>query len=169
MTSEQRDSQRSRVYEAEAQLARIIDTRLDYPSIQLFGSDIVVPDDRKFGDLESVQRYVDAVLRLNWVAARWPVPAARPVSVRARASAQRAHYEQATATIALPPFEAGGGWALRELVVLHELAHHVTDAAQPMHGPEFVGNMLVLVEGILGPEAEFILRTTYAENQVAVG
>jgi putative metallohydrolase (TIGR04338 family) len=151
---DQRDSQRSRVYAAETQVARIIDAR-------------VVPDDRKFGDLESVQRYVDAVLALNWVRARWPDAAERAVSVRARAGAGKAHYEHATATIALPPFQAGGGWALRELVVLHELAHHVTDESQPVHGQGFVANLLVLVSELLGPEAEFLLRTTFAENGVA--
>jgi putative metallohydrolase (TIGR04338 family) len=144
----------------------MIDARADYPTIELFGSDVVVPDDRKFGDLESVQRYVDAVLGLNWVRARWPQVAERAVSVRARAGSGKAHYERAPATIALPPFQLGGRWALRELVVLHELAHHVTDESQPMHGQSFVANLLVLVAELLGPEAEFLLRTTFVENAV---
>ena len=169
-----RDIRRSQVYAAEAQVARIVDSRLDYPTIQLFGSEVVVPDDRKFGDLDSVQRYVDAVLGLNWVIERWPGEAARSVSVRPRRGARRAHYEPATATIALPPFEVGGGWGLRELVVLHELAHHLaepdppnlSDAVEPAHGPEFAATMLTLVGELLGPEAEFLLRTTYLENGV---
>jgi putative metallohydrolase (TIGR04338 family) len=165
---DERDGQRSRVYEAEAQVARIIDARNEYPTIVLFGSELIVPDDRKFGDLDSVQRYVDAVLGLNWVGGRWPEAAQRRVSVRPRAGASRAHYERATATIALPPFQRGGRWALRELVVLHELAHHVTETALPMHGPAFVTNLLVLVSELLGPEAEFLLRTTYLENGVAL-
>lgn len=168
MEPDHRDRQRSRVYGAEAQLARIIDARHDYPSLQLFGSEVVVPADRKFGDVESAQRYVDAVLGLNWVRARWPDAAHRSVSVRGRAGGRRAHYEPATATIALPPFEQGGGWALRELVVLHELAHHVTGDVQPPHGPEFVANLLVLVAELIGPEAEFLLRTTYLENGVTI-
>lgn len=166
MPSDQRDSQRSRVYAAENQVARIIDARLDYPTIQLFGSEVVVPDDRKFGDIESVQRYVDAVLALNWVLARWS--SAGPIAVRARRGATKAHYERATATIALPPFEIGGGWGLRELVVLHEMAHHLTGGTQPMHGPVFVANVLVLVAELIGPEAEFLLRTTYLETGVLI-
>ncbi len=168
MEPEQRDAQRGRVYAAEGQLARMIDVRVDYPTIQLFGSEVVVPDDRKFGDLDSVQRYVDAVLGLNWVQARWPEAAARPVSVRARRGAQKAHYEPGTATIALPPFELGGRWGLRELVVLHELAHHVTMGSGAVHGPEFVSALLVLVDELVGPEAEFLLRTTYLENGVTI-
>ena len=166
MLSEQRDTQRSKVYAAEGQVARIIGSRVDYPTIQLFGSELVVPDDRKFGDIDSVQRYVDSVLQLNWVVARWP--GAGSVSVRARRGASKAHYERATTTMALPPFERGGGWGLRELVVLHELAHHLTDASAPHHGPRFVSNLLTLVAELMGTEAEFLLRTTYLENGVEV-
>ncbi|MCW2497065.1 TIGR04338 family metallohydrolase [Jatrophihabitans sp.] len=164
--AEPADRQRSRVYAAESQVIRIIDRRDEFPTIQLFGSDVVVPDDRKFGDLDSAQRYVDAVLALNWVRQRWP--GLGSVTVRARSAAQRAHYEPATATIALPPFEGGGGWALRELVVLHEVAHHLVPGT-PSHGPGFVAAVLVLVGELLGPEAEFLLRTTYLENGVRLG
>jgi putative metallohydrolase (TIGR04338 family) len=164
----QRDSQRSKVYAAENQVGRLVDARGDYPTLSLFGSAVVVPDDRKFGDLDSVQRFVDAVLGLNWVIARWPAVAGKRVRVRARAGARRAHYDPATATIALPPFTLGGKWALRELVVLHELAHHVTDPVLAPHGPEFAGNVLVLVAELMGPEAEFLLRTTYLSNGVRI-
>jgi len=162
-----RDAQRSKVYAAEGQVARIVDARLEYPTIQMFGSELVVPDDRKFGDLDSVQRYVDSVLQLNWVRARWPSVGA--VTVRARQGAGKAHYERDTATIALPPYERGGQWGLRELVVLHELAHHLTPEAAPHHGPDFVANVLALVAELIGPEAEFLLRTTYLENGVDLG
>lgn len=168
MPAEHRDTQRSRVYAAEAQVARMIDARAQFPTVRLFGSEVVVPDDRKFGDIDSVQRYVDSVLALNWVRARWPGPAQRHVSVRARRGAAKAHYERPTATIALPPFEVGGRWGLREVVVLHELAHHLIDETAAHHGPEFVGCLLVLVAELVGPEAEFLLRTTYLENGVAI-
>lgn len=165
MTASLRDSQRSRVYAAEDQVARIVDARRDYPTISLFGSVVTVPEDRKFGDVASVQRYVDAVLALNWVRSRWP-HASTAVSVRARRGAAKATYDRASGTISLPPFETAGRWSLRELVVLHELAHHFTSADTAPHGPEFVANLLVLVEELIGPEAEFLLRTTYAENGV---
>lgn len=163
-----RDTQRSRVYAAEAQVARMIDARGGYPTIALFGSEVVAPDDRKFGDIDAVQRYVDSVLALNWVRARWPDSAGRPVAVRARRGSAKAHYERQTATIALPPFELGGRWGLRELVVLHELAHHFVHESASHHGPEFVGHLLLLVAELIGPEAEFLLRTTYLENGVSI-
>jgi putative metallohydrolase (TIGR04338 family) len=153
-----RDDQRSRVYEAEEVLARMIDRRDDFPVADAFGSRVVVPDDRKFGDVEAVQRYVDAVLALDWVRRAAPQRAALPAWVRARAGATKAEYEFATHTIAVPPHRVGGRWAMRELVILHEIAHHLTpDAA---HGAAFVAQFLQLVEELIGAEAGFLLRAS---------
>jgi putative metallohydrolase (TIGR04338 family) len=158
------DPQRARVYEAEGVLARMIDRRDDFPLAEAFGSRIAVPDDRKFGDIESVQRYVDAVFALRWVRAAAPGAAAVPVRVRPRAGAARAEYEFATHTIAVPPHRVGGRWAMRELVVLHELAHHL--AGEPQHGPAFVGRFLQLVDELVGAEAGFLLRSALLEAGV---
>ncbi len=159
------DSQRSRVYEAEHALARMIDRRLDFPVVSAFGSRVALPDDRKFGDLASVQRYLDAVLALDWV--RAGAHGARPVRVRARAGARKAEYEFATETIAVPPHRVGGQWAMRELVVLHELAHHLCGAAD--HGPAFTAQLLLLVSELVGPEAGFMLRSSLLAAGVRVG
>jgi putative metallohydrolase (TIGR04338 family) len=144
----------------------MIDRRLDYPVAAAFGSRVVVPDDRKFGDIDSVQRYVDAVLALDWVRATAPERAALPVRVRARAGATRAEYEFSTRTIAVPPHRVGGGWAMRELVVLHELAHHLAPADG--HGAAFVARLLELVEELVGFEAAFLLRSTLLDSDVAL-
>lgn len=159
------DPQRALVYEAEGVLAGLIDRRDEYPLAAAFGSRVAVPDDRKFGDIASVQRYVDAVLTLEWVRRRWP-DAARPVRVRARRAARGAHYELETDTIAVPTHRVGGGWAMRELVVLHELAHHLARGAA--HGPEFVATMLELVETLVGAEAGFLLRASLQDAGVPV-
>ena len=156
------DPQRALVYEAEQSLANLIDRRLDFPVVSAFGSRVTLPDDRKFGDLESVQRYVDAVLALDWVAAP-----PGPVRVRARAGATKAEYEFATATIAVPPHRVGGRWAMRELVVLHELAHHLSQAAD--HGPTFTTPFLELITELVGPEAGFLLRAGWLAAGVSVG
>lgn len=166
-----RDGQRSRVYEAETVVRRIFD-RADTGTgreLELFGSRITLPVERKFASVDSVQDYLDRVRALNWVRTDWP-RAAEPVTVRARAGATAAHYEPATATVAVPLHRRGSSWALRELVVLHELAHHLEpdDAELAPHGPEFVGRYLALVDGILGDEAAFVLRTTLLENGVTV-
>jgi putative metallohydrolase (TIGR04338 family) len=151
------DPQRARVYEAESVVAGLIDRRADYPFVDTHGSRVVVPDDRKFGDIDSVQRYADAVLALDWVRTAAPERAAMPVRVRARAGATRAVYEPASNTIAVPTHRVGGGWAMRELVVLHEHAHPLTRGDD--HGPAVVAMLLTLVEEIVGTEAGFLLRS----------
>lgn len=61
-----------------------------------------------------------------------------PVRVRARKGVKAAHYEPG-GVIAVPPVEIGGGWAMRGMVVMHELAHHLTHLAGDGggHGPAF--------------------------------
>ncbi|MFE3290887.1 TIGR04338 family metallohydrolase [Rhodococcus sp. NPDC059234] len=167
-----RDAQRSRVYEAESVVRRIFD-RADAGTgrqLELFGSRITLPTERKFASAESVQDYADRVLALNWVRVRWP-EAATPLNVRVRAGATAAHYEPDSATLAIPVHRRDAAWALRELVVLHEIAHHLepTGADLAPHGPEFVERYLTLVEEILGGETAFVLRTTMAENGVRFG
>lgn len=166
-----RDTQRSRVYQAEAVVRGIFD-RADTGTgrqLELFGSRITLPVEGRFASVESVQDYADRVLALNWLRNRWP-RASVPVTVRVRAGATAAHYEPATNTLAVPTRGRESRWALRELVVLHELAHHLgpDGADEPPHGAGFVGRYLDIVEGVLGTEAGFVLRTTLAENGVRI-
>jgi putative metallohydrolase (TIGR04338 family) len=160
------DAQRSRVYEAEGALAGLVDRRADFPVAVAFGSRVAVPDDRKFGDIDSVQRYVDAVLALDWVRHAFPERAAAPARVRARAGATKAEYDATTGTIAVPPHRVGGRWAMRELVVLHEIAHHLTPGEQ--HGSPFVTAYLQLVAELVGAEAAFLLRSALLDAGVEV-
>jgi putative metallohydrolase (TIGR04338 family) len=163
------DTQRGRVYDAEALVRRIFDRSAEYPIVDVAGSHVTLPPERKFATLESVQRYVDAVLALNWVGARWP-RASVPIAVRARAGQTRAHYERLTGVVAVPLHHGGQAWALRELVVLHEVAHHLADDAdEPAHGADFAGRMVDLVGGIVGDEAAFLLRVTLLDSGAAVG
>jgi putative metallohydrolase (TIGR04338 family) len=115
-----------------------------------------------------VQTYVEKVLALNWVRSGWP-RAAVPVTVRERAGATQAHYERAGAVIAVPGHRSGTGWALRELVILHELAHHLADGDDPTHGGAFVDRLLALVDGVIGPEAMLLMRITMLDNGVRIG
>ncbi|MFC9996552.1 TIGR04338 family metallohydrolase [Nocardia sp. NPDC127526] len=167
-----RDSQRSRVYDAEQLVRRMFDRADEFGArtIEMHGSNLTLPIERRFGSVESVQTYVDRVLALNWVRAHWD-RAAEPVTVRARAGAEAAHYEVEGAVLAVPLRSVNrpdsvvhrrNAWALRELVILHELAHHLEPARSETaaHGPEFCARYLDLVDGIIGPEAALLLRTT---------
>lgn len=162
------DSQRGRVYEAEALVRRVFDRAVDFPVADVAGSHLTLPPERKFAALASVQTYVDSVLALSWVRSRWP-RAELPVVVRARAGNGRAHYERIGSVVAVPLHRRGDAWALRELVVLHEIAHHLAAGNEPDHGPEFVGRMVELVGEIVGQEAGFLLRVTLLDSGVRIG
>ncbi len=165
----ERDRHRARVYAAESLTCRVFDTadRTSARTVELYGSTLTLPVERRFASVESVQHYVDQVLALAWVRATWPDRAGVPVTVRSRGGQSRAHYEQLTATIAIPLHAHNRAWALRELVVLHEVAHHLAaDAQAASHGPEFLDRLLTLVGEIVGPEAAFVLRTALHDNGV---
>ncbi|WP_302050743.1 TIGR04338 family metallohydrolase [Rhodococcoides kyotonense] len=166
-----KDAQRSKVYDAET-MVRLMFDRADernLRTVQIHGSTITLPIERKFASIESVQAYVDAVLQLNWVRERWP-DAGGVVHVRERSGAGASHYERDTQTIAVPLHRRNEAWALRELVVLHELAHHFEppDTELPSHGGEFVERFVTLVEEIIGQEAGFLLRATMLEAGVEI-
>ncbi|TCN45868.1 putative metallohydrolase (TIGR04338 family) [Rhodococcus sp. SMB37] len=161
-----RDTKRTSVYEAESLVRRMFDLADErgLRTVEVAGSHVTLPVERRFASLESAQQYVDKVLALNWVRERWP-RAALPVRVRARSGNTAAHYENDCATIALPVHRDNRAWAFRELVVLHELAHHLDpqdpdDPTEPAHGPAFVDRFLTLVDEIIGPEAAFMLRAS---------
>ncbi len=150
-----RDARRADVYAAEDMVARMFERG---GTVRMHGAELSLPPEARFGDVAGVQRYVDEVLASRAVEAAFP-KARRPVRVRRRAGATRAHYEAARAgepaVIALP-----AGWAMRELVVLHELAHHLDPAPDPPHGPSFVVTFAELAGVVMGPEVQFVLRTT---------
>ena len=169
MTTEpiSRDGQRARVYDAEHLVHRLFDRSGEYPLSEVAGSRVTLPVERRFASIESVQSYVDQVLALGWVRATWQ-RAGVPVVVRGRAGDSRAHYERAGAVMAVPTHRGNSAWAMRELVVLHELSHHLASGPEVAHGPEFVGRMLTVIDGIIGPEAALLLRVTLLDNGVRV-
>lgn len=155
------DAQRSAVYSAEDQWAAAVDRG---GAMDFHGSAITLPAQRRFSGLVELGEYVGEVCERHGMTT--------PL-VRHRRGGTRAHYEQA-GVIAIPTDEP---WAMRECVVLHELAHHrcaleqagrADDGATLDHGPAFTAAMLVLVEAELGPEAALVLRTAYQSNLVVV-
>ena len=164
-----RDSQRSRVYAAEEFVRTLFDRAAEHNSraVDFFGTSITLPPEARFASVESVQRYLDQVLALPAVAARWPAPA--PVSVRSRRAASAAHYEStADGGVIAVPQRLSADWAMREWVVLHELAHHLLRGCVegPAHGPEFTATFCELAAAVMGPEAGHVLRVVYAKQGV---
>ncbi|MFV0495863.1 TIGR04338 family metallohydrolase [Mycobacterium sp.] len=161
-----RDAQRAKVYAAEAFVRTVFNRAAEHGmrSVEFFGTQLTLPPEGRFASVESVRRYVDDVLALPMVCRQWPGTA--PLRVRARRGATAAHYEyrDGVGTIAVPDRDAAG-WALRELVVLHELAHHLCSVLPP-HGPDFVSTMCTLTALVMGPEAGYVLRVVYAKEGV---
>jgi putative metallohydrolase (TIGR04338 family) len=161
-----RDTQRAKVYAAEEFVRTLFDRAAEHGNhvVEFFGTQLTLPPEGRFASAPSVQRYVDDVLAHPAVLARWPAVGA--LTVRARRGATAAHYERSEghrATIAVP--DRHSTWALRELVVLHEIAHHLCDA-EPPHGPEFVTTFCDLTEAVMGPEVAHVLRVVYAKEGV---
>jgi len=160
-----RDAQRSKVYAAEEFVRTLFDRAGEHGSraIEFFGTNLTLPPEARFSSVETVQRYVDDVLALGSVRARWPDAAS--LAVRPRRGLTAAHYERDddVAVIAVP--ERRTRWALRELVVLHEVAHHLCDT-DPPHGPEFVATFCELAQAVMGPEVAHVLRVVYAKEGV---
>lgn len=162
----ERDSQRSKVYAAEEFVRTLFDRAAQHGTrgIDFFGASLTLPPEGRFGSMDAVARYVDDVLALPAVVQRWP--SAGALRVRARRGATAAHYENidGTAVIAVPD-QRPADWAMRELVVLHEIAHHLHPAG-PAHGPGFVATFSELAELVMGPEVGHVLRVVYAKEGV---
>jgi putative metallohydrolase (TIGR04338 family) len=160
-----RDTQRSRVYAAEEFVRTLFDRAGEHGTrtVEFFGTNLTLPPEARFSSVESVQRYVDDVLGLASVRARWPD--ATPLTTRPRRGLTAAHYERDDdgAVIAVP--ERRSSWALRELVVLHEVAHHLCQT-DPPHGPHFVATFCELAGAVMGPEVAHVLRVVYAKEGV---
>lgn len=152
-------SEATEVYEAEDLLNSILNRQPECPSFEFGGSILVLPVERRFADLPSLQRYVDTVLALPWVRAKYRAAEGR-VTVREYQGYRKAVYRWNT--ISIPPLRRGGKWAMREMVVLHEIAHHL--AGVPGHGTPFRNAFLDLVDGCVGPEAALLLRVFIHEN-----
>lgn len=161
-----RDTQRARVYAAEEFVRTLFDRAAEHgsPAVEFFGTQLTLPPEGRFGSIDAVQRYVDDVLALPAVRQRWP--SLSPLRIRARRAATAAHYENrdGAGVIAVPDRHTAD-WALRELVILHEVAHHLCQAV-PAHGAEFVATFCELAELVMGPELGHVLRVVYAKEGV---
>ena len=164
-----RDAQRQRLYDADYQVRRQLEFAADGArTVTVAASTLVLPLEVRFGSLDAAQRYTDAVRASDAFAARFPRAAAAGLRLRPRRGDRSAHYE-APGTIALHEPRHGTGWSLREMVVLHEIAHHAAHhdlPPEPAHGPHYAGAYLRIVTDALGPETGLLLTTAFADHGV---
>lgn len=159
-----RDSQKQRVYNAEHALQTMYDRTLEsgHPSVIIDGISLVLPPEARFGSLDSIQAYVNRVMAMPSVVAQLGQDVPPAITVRERKGHSAAHYEgygPHGGTIAVHTGKKN--WAMRELVVLHEMAHHFSRSSDTAHGPEFADALITLLELVMGPQAALALRLIF--------
>ena len=152
-----RDTTKGNAYAAEFRFRRWLDVA--DPCVTVFGSTWCPEAEVKFGSVESVQHYANRVLQ--------HIDEPRPITVRERRGQTKAHYEGWTSTIALPPHRIGGTWALRETVVLHEIAHHLS-ISDPGHGEDFARQFVRLHDDLGYPVRATLLRIALNEEGLTI-
>nr|WP_308191995.1 TIGR04338 family metallohydrolase [Gordonia liuliyuniae] len=157
-----RDADRSVVYAAEQLVRAMVERAGTSRTVQIAGAELTLPPEARFSSVDAVRRYVDDVLALPSVCESFP-QAQRPVTVRRRRGSTAAHYERDGGVIAVPE-SVDGSWAMRELVVLHEIAHHLDPVGAPAHGRGFVDTLIELVGLVLGPETALVYRVVFGDS-----
>ena len=133
-----RDSQRSRVYEAERK-------------VYVVGGVMT---------LAECQQWVDGIVSWAWWAPRSRIT---KVGVRSgRGSTAWAKKEGFLPIIVLPPRQRC------KWIILHELAHHMTPSHNASHGPEFCANYVALTRQFLGKEQGDALKVAFRAMKVSV-
>jgi putative metallohydrolase (TIGR04338 family) len=156
-TGSLRDEQKSLVYDAEFELRFIRDNN-DAGCVDFYGQTLELPRPRKFGDLDGVQAFVNAVCAFDPVTSVW-TPPGPPPKVAPRSGDKHAHYHPRYNVIAVPPHRGSEhSWAMDELIVLHELAHFFNRYTQePAHGLSFVNCYMDLLEKVLHPTWKLLM------------
>ena len=119
----------------------------------------------KYGEaltLKECQKFVDKILARKYVLDNYGIQAQRPIIVldgRGRRKAC-ATFHQGRRAIKLPR------WARGKYVILHEVAHHLTDLNG--HRAEFASCLLDLVRHFLGKESADALQGAYHYKGVKV-
>ncbi len=106
-------------YGPEWRIRQVLETP-DVP-FKMHGVTITVPHERKFGHIDTVRKYVEHVCTSEGFSV--------PAVVESKKLKNRAYYEPLGVRITMPNFDKAR-WAWREIVVLHEIAHHM----QPFQG-----------------------------------
>lgn len=153
------DPDRDRVYAAEDRLERWMAIADGRGSVRVFGSAWTPEPEVVFLNIVDIQRYCDQVIAHTGLD--------RPVRVRARRGDLEAHYESSSAVIAIPDRSVGSGWAMRELTVLHELAHHFAYRTNPRHGVHFRAHLIRLLNLVNKPISANMLAIAFMDAGLA--
>lgn len=135
---------------------------LKVSQVHVHGVTVDIPVERNFATIENIQAYVDKVLALNWVRAAYP-RATNPLKVVKKPKG--ANNADCGGGVMRVPINSENRWALREIVILHEMAHHLAPGG---HAEAFRTCFAWLVSEIIAPEAGWLLRTLFWDNGLPV-
>jgi putative metallohydrolase (TIGR04338 family) len=150
-----RDNQKSAVYSAEQQLRWVYDVSKG-GTAEVGGVALQLESETQFTSLKDIQAYLDLVHVHPGVIARFGQFGR--VFIRERKGDRFAHYSNGVIAIN----SAGRGWGMRELVVIHELAHHYSPARG--HGPQFTDTFVTLLEILVGSQAALAMHILQRES-----
>ena len=151
------------VYGAEFLLRDVLDVASEGDGTYEFrGMHLTMPVEYKFGELDHIQRYVNAVINGGILSTGSNHSTVRVVEGSANLR-KKAYYRTGRNQIVLPQRDKGS-WAWREVVVLHEIAHHLTPGHE--HDEVFASCLAELLEQQIGPEAGLIYRVTLDRNNI---
>jgi putative metallohydrolase (TIGR04338 family) len=154
--------EKARVYKAENVIAAVLARGGVF---DFHGSTLALPPEYRFSSLEHVQMYVNRVLAFGPVIDRFGK--LLPVQVVPYRGFRHAEY-RAPNQIAIPVKDAL--WAMRELVVCHEIAHHIDYHCYHTagHGPTFRTALIDLVRMVIAPEAALLLQTEFSDSGLSL-
>jgi len=161
------DRDASKVYQVEFALRDILDvcSEGDKTYRGIAGMQLTMPAEYKFGELDHIQRYANAVIRdYN---SRHDTRHGKVRVVEGRKSLHRkAYYTHGMGRITLPQRDSGS-WAWRQTVVLHEVAHHLAPCQG--HGEGFAEVMLDLLENYVGLQAGLVYVILLDKEGITIG
>lgn len=172
------DRDQAAVYAAEQDvrlgLEQMNRLSMDTTGIEFLGSYFEPETEPRFGAPTEVGVYLERVRdHLERTGADFGGREVALPRVRLRRGHRAAHYEADTETIAIPDDTGVGGWALRGMVVWHELAHHLAlrpdaAAAEPDHGADFRSAFLRLLEALGMTQIAGMLLRSYEGRGLSV-
>jgi hypothetical protein len=149
-----RDPDKEAAYTAEQQVRELMDMAVEVEdwTFDFHGYTMQLPQERKFASLESIRSYVNAVCNLSQVRARFPGRGTPKVAEHDYIDiASYTHHDE---TINIRTHK-DSKWQQRELIVLHELAHHM--AKGDGHGPEWRGAFVFLIDECMGRQMAMVM------------
>ena len=143
-------------YEVEDYILQMMDNaaRFGITSREMYGSTWPIPHEVKFDTINEVQVYIDRIKISEWAKAEWPRHSKR-VLVKPHLTGREDEGEyHGTAyhqdgVIYIPEHGAGHSRFMRELYVLHELAHYYS--SDNHHTDKFRATLIKLVENQIDP------------------